>query len=83
MMDIRLEVLRIDGAWVLAPSGPGLTRFRGEREAVHAAIEAARKYHLQSGGTAVVHVWHGAEDTPVFAAGAEPIDRKSPDGLSV
>lgn len=65
-MDIRLEVLRINGVWTLTTSGPEVTPFGSEPEAVHAAIEAARRYHNQSGGEATVHVWHGAQETTIF-----------------
>ena len=76
-MDIRLEVLRIDGVWKLTSSGAELTPFGSEPEAVLAAIQAARRHHDQTGGTAVVHVWHGPEETAVFSTGPESSGRDS------
>ena len=69
-MDIRLEVLRIDGVWIVTSRGPQLTPCDSEPEAIHAAIEAARLHHAQTGGEASVHLWRGAEETTIFDTGA-------------
>ena len=65
-MDIRVEVICIDGVWNVTDSGPGLLRHASEREALAAGVNIALKHHIDTGGEAAVHLWKGAKDAVVF-----------------
>jgi hypothetical protein len=65
-MDIRIEVLRYNGHWVITQSGPGLLVFDAQTTAAAAGIEAAEKYHNETGGRATVHLWSDGNETLVF-----------------
>lgn len=68
-MDIRLEVLRINGIWNVTTSGAELLPFAREEAALGAAIAAANRHHSDTGGWASVHLWHGTTETTVFEIG--------------
>jgi hypothetical protein len=65
-MDIRIEVLRYQGLWVVTQSGPGFHVHSTQTEAVAAGIEAAEKYHSETGGRATVHLWKDGNETLAF-----------------
>lgn len=65
-MDIRLEILRINGVWTLTSSGPSLQAFGDEEAARAAAIARARDYHASGTGEATVHLWRGERETTIF-----------------
>lgn len=65
-MDIRIEVLRYHGVWVVSQSGPGFHVHSSQIKAVAAGIAAAEKYHNETGGRATVHLWRDGNETLVF-----------------
>jgi len=78
-MDIRIEVLRLHGLWVVTQSGPGFHVHGTRTEAVAAGIEAGEKYHSETGGRATVHLWSDGNETLVFdSAGVSASDEAGP-----
>lgn len=65
-MDIRVEVICIDGVWTVSDSGPGFSHHASERAALAAGIDIALQHHIDTGGDAAVHLWKGAKDAVVF-----------------
>jgi hypothetical protein len=72
-MDVRFEILRLQGVWTLTQSGPDLLPFDSRDAALNAAIQAARKHHDTDGGHATIHLWDGPSETMVFDT-AKPRD---------
>jgi hypothetical protein len=69
-MDIRLEVIRINGTWTVTTDGPELLRFANYEAAIARAIDLARRHHAAGKGDAAVHAWQGAQETVVFDTGS-------------
>ncbi|WP_055045646.1 hypothetical protein [Devosia sp. A16] len=65
-MDIRIEVLRYNGHWVVTQSGPELRFCDTQAAAVAEGIEAAKKYHTMNGGRATVYIWSDGHEALVF-----------------
>lgn len=64
-MDVRFEVLRIDGVWTLT-LGPQLVQFSNENDAVRAGVVAARRHRADGLGEASVHAWRLGKEETVF-----------------
>lgn len=65
-MDVRFEVLRIDGVWMLTQSGPGVRSFGSQSAAITAGIAEACQHHEQDGSHAAVHLWEGGNERIIF-----------------
>lgn len=65
-MDIRPEVLELNRVWSVTDGSLKLTPFSSEKAALAAGVRAALKHHQETGGTATVHLWRGAQETVVF-----------------
>src|SRR5690242_7774197 len=70
-VDIRLDVLRINGLWTLTNSGSDQLTFDREKQALDAGIAWARRHHQDTGGAATVYVWHRSLQTLAFDTKAD------------
>jgi len=74
-LDIRIEIIRIDGVWNVTDSGPRVLQHVSEREALAAGVKMALQYHVDTGGDATVHLWEGVRDSVVFDTRTGAVDR--------
>jgi hypothetical protein len=65
-MNVRFEVLTLDGVWTLTQSGPETKAFGTRSAATAAAVVAACRHHELDGGHASVHLWENGTETTIF-----------------
>jgi hypothetical protein len=74
-MDVRFEVLKIDGVWMLRQSKPELRPFGSQSAAITAAIAEACRHHEQDGGHATVCIWKDGIEEVIFETVNDTVDQ--------
>lgn len=65
MREVRFEVLRLHGVWVLC-EGPSIRPQPSYQQAVESGIASAKAHAATDGGRATVNAWIGGQETLVF-----------------
>jgi hypothetical protein len=65
-MDVRFEVLKIDGIWMLTQRKREMRPFGSQSAAITAEIAEACRHHEEAGGRATVHLWRDGIEEVIF-----------------